>query len=118
MSSPSSTRRDDNTVWVMPGSPAHKTWWRNLRPPGSDIELRLAGDDYRAHATALEGAIAPDDVAAGLVTYLAKFPRVARTLGISSSVGAEQRSQVERVAPDAVMVRIELAGAAGPNAPR
>jgi hypothetical protein len=23
--------RDGNRIWIQPGSPEHKTWWRNLR---------------------------------------------------------------------------------------
>jgi hypothetical protein len=72
----------------------------------------LAGHDYRGHAIALEGTIAARDVAAGLAIYLAAFPRAARALGIHSVTAAEQRMQVEGVAPDAVMVRIELASEA------
>jgi len=96
--------RDDDPVWVMPGNPANKTWWRNLGAPGRDIELRLAGDDYRGHAIALEGANAPQEVAAGSTTYLVSFPRAARALGIDPSVSAEQRTQLDRVIRAAVMV--------------
>jgi len=46
--------RDGNTIWVEPGMPERKTWWRNLRGDGQDITLRVAGREHRGHATALE----------------------------------------------------------------
>ena len=46
--------RDGNTIWVEPGIPDRKTWWRNLRGDGQDITLRVAGREHRGHAIALE----------------------------------------------------------------
>ncbi len=33
---------DGDRIWILPGSPEHKTWWRNLRG-GADVDLVLAG---------------------------------------------------------------------------
>ena len=34
--------RDRSTVWIVPGSPERKTWWRNLREP-AEIDFDAAG---------------------------------------------------------------------------
>ena len=33
---------DGARIWILPGSPEGKTWWRNLRS-GADVDLVLAG---------------------------------------------------------------------------
>ena len=45
--------RDGNRVWILPGSPEHKTWWRNLRG-GAGVDLVLAGHDTHGHATVID----------------------------------------------------------------
>lgn len=52
-------RREGTTVWITPGMPERKTWWRNLRGNGADVTIRLAGHEHRGHGTAIEG---PDGV--------------------------------------------------------
>jgi len=34
--------RDGDRIWITPGSPERKTWWRNLRG-GAGVDLVLAG---------------------------------------------------------------------------
>jgi F420H(2)-dependent quinone reductase len=100
--------REDGTVWVLPGMPERKTWWRNLRDGGHDVTLRLAGREYQGRATALEGATAPSDVAAGLAVYLDAMPRAARSLGLARDPDADRRSELGAIIPGVVMVRIDL----------
>ena len=41
--------RDGNRIWILPGSPEHKTWWRNLRG-GAEVHLVLARQSRRVRA--------------------------------------------------------------------
>ena len=41
--------RNGNRIWILPGSPEHKTWWRNLRG-GAEVHLVLARRNLRGHA--------------------------------------------------------------------
>ncbi|GAA3167433.1 hypothetical protein GCM10010531_20220 [Blastococcus jejuensis] len=93
--------RDGDTVWVLVGAADRKTWWRNLRD-GADVDLWLAGEHVRARAVAVEGAVAPEEAAAGLTAYLAAVPAAARTLGLARHPPPDE---VARAATRATLVR-------------
>ena len=99
--------RDGQRVWVVPGQPDRKTWWRNLREL-SAIEVRLAGHDYHGHAVALDGREHPDDVQRGLTLYLNELPRAGKALGISADARTDQGTDLADAAKSAVIVRIDL----------
>jgi len=69
---------DGQHLYVVPGQPGRKVWWRNLRQP-SRVRLRLQGRDREGTATASSD---PEAVAAGLRHYLARYPKAARSLGV------------------------------------
>ena len=96
--------RDGDTVWVLVGAADRKTWWRNLRD-GADVDLWLAGEHVRARAVAVEGAVAPEEAAAGLRAYLAAVPAAARTLGLARQSPPDE---VARAAARATLVRATL----------
>jgi NADPH:quinone reductase len=70
--------RDGQDLYIVPGQPDRKVWWRNLRQP-SRVLLRLQGRELEGTATASSD---PEAVAAGLRRYLARYPKAARTLGV------------------------------------
>ncbi|MGZ6983166.1 MAG: nitroreductase/quinone reductase family protein [Ilumatobacteraceae bacterium] len=70
--------RNGQRVWILPGRPDRKIWWRNLRQP-TRVDLRLAGEDVHGIATAIEAHDHPDDVTAGLAAYHTVFRPVAGT---------------------------------------
>ena len=68
--------RDGQDLYIIPGHPDRKVWWRNLRQP-TPVRLRLQGHDLDGTATASSD---PEAVAAGLRRYLARYPT--RPLGV------------------------------------
>lgn len=66
--------RDGDIVWVMPGQPDRKRWWRNLVKP-LPVELWLAGEHLHGVARAINANEQPDKVAAALTAYCAVVPR-------------------------------------------
>jgi hypothetical protein len=70
--------RDGQDLYVVPGQPERKVWWRNLRQP-IRVRLRLQGRDREGIVTASSN---PEAVAAGLRHYLARYPKAARSLGV------------------------------------
>jgi hypothetical protein len=70
--------RDGQDLYVVPGQPDRKVWWRNLRQP-TPVRLRLQGHDLEGTATASSD---PEAVAAGLRRYLARYPKTATPLGV------------------------------------
>lgn len=113
---------DDEQIWVLPGHPDRKTWWRNLSAE-TPIRLRLRRMDLLATARAFRGDTDPATVVQGLRSYLRRFPRSARAVGIESRGSEIAEDSVEQVAPRTVIVRIipnhnrgaDLPGARGPN---
>ncbi|MBN1092677.1 nitroreductase family deazaflavin-dependent oxidoreductase [Blastococcus sp. TML/M2B] len=93
--------RSGPTAWVLVGRPEAKTWWRNLREP-QEVDLWLAGEHLRARAVAVVGAERPDEVAAGLTTYLAGAPAARRALGLQPDRSAAD------VARGVCLVRVDL----------
>jgi nitroimidazol reductase NimA-like FMN-containing flavoprotein (pyridoxamine 5'-phosphate oxidase superfamily) len=70
--------RHGQHLYIIPGHPDRKLWWRNLRQP-TPVRLRLQGRDLNGTATASSD---PEAVAAGLRRYLARYPKTARPLGV------------------------------------
>jgi F420H(2)-dependent quinone reductase len=70
--------RDGQDLYVIPGQPDRKVWWRNLRQP-TPVRLRLQGRDLEGTATASSD---PEAVAAGLRRYLARYPKAAKPLAV------------------------------------
>ena len=70
----SSTRCDGDHVWIVPGRPERKTWWRNLRT-AAPVEIWLAGEHHHGTAVAVDGRDHPSDVVDALGRYLTALPR-------------------------------------------
>jgi deazaflavin-dependent oxidoreductase (nitroreductase family) len=99
---------DGDTLYVVPGRPGQKTWWRNLRG-GAPVEVRLRGQILSGTAEAIGGRDHPDAVAAGLTQYLRRFPRAAGMLGVRvPNEGLPDGADIRQAAQRAVLVRITL----------
>ena len=66
--------RDGNRVWIVPGQPDRKRWWRNMLEPHT-VELWLAGEHLSGVARVLTNAAGEEQVQ-GLAAYRSVFPRV------------------------------------------
>jgi hypothetical protein len=87
-------------VWIVPGQPEKKLWWRNFRSPGN-VELLLAGELKRGTAIAIEGRLEPETVASGLASYWQAFPRARKAM---ESGGRDSQEVARRT----VIVRVQL----------
>ncbi len=94
----------DDALWVWPGHPETKTWWRNLGV-ASPVRLHLRGQDVEATARALDGD-EPAAVERGLRAYADRFPRTASRAGFGAD--AALHDGLGEAAKRAVMVRIDL----------
>jgi uncharacterized protein len=101
--------RVDDRVWILPGSPEYKAWWRNMRDR-TQVDLLLAGHLLRGEAVAVEAKDHPDEVAVGLTAYLQAMPRAARALGLSmrGAHAEPQDADVRRISAGIVLVRVDL----------
>jgi deazaflavin-dependent oxidoreductase (nitroreductase family) len=99
--------RQGTQVWIVPGQPERKTWWRNLRKTSS-VELRLAGEDFQGHATALRGDDRPEELRPALAAYLRQLPRAAKALGVHSSLSGDLESDPVVPVSGMVVVQVDL----------
>lgn len=99
--------RDGNRIWILPGSPEHKTWWRNLRG-GADVDLVLAGHDIHGHATVIDASRQPE-FAEGLTVYLRAVPQARRAFGLPKHASPSAcDTELRQVSDSAVLVRVDL----------
>jgi hypothetical protein len=95
--------QDLQDLYVVPGQPDRKVWWRNLRQP-TRVRLRLRGRDLEGTATASSD---PEAVAAGLRHYLARYPKAARPLGVRLDANGTPHGTTTATHP-LVVVRVHL----------
>jgi hypothetical protein len=99
---------DGNTIYVVPGGFAHKTWWRNLIEPAR-VHLRLQGRDVTGIGQAFFGKQDPQIVEAGLRVYFTKLATSARVRGIElEGHGRPNSQQLQRAVANEVIIRVVL----------
>jgi hypothetical protein len=99
--------RDGNRIWILPGSPERKTWWRNLRG-GADVDLVMAGHDIHGHAIVIDRSRQPE-FAKGLTAYLRAVPQARRALGLPKQASPDPGdTEMRQISDSAVLVRVDL----------
>ena len=81
--------RDGDRVWIVPGQPDRKRWWRNMGD-GWPVTVWLAGQQHDGMARVVRD---PDELAVGCTTYRATFARAQEPtvmVRIDLTRGAEQ----------------------------
>lgn len=93
-------------IWIMPGRPEHKSWWRNLRQE-SDVTMLLRGREVGGSARALQGATDPDSVTEGMRIFLRRWPSAARAVGMKGK-DPDDETSLAAAAKDTVIVRVAV----------
>jgi deazaflavin-dependent oxidoreductase (nitroreductase family) len=94
-------------IYVVPGAPELKTWWRNLRG-GAPVRLHLRGQDLNARAEVLDDTNR-DATADALRTYLARFPVAASAHHVRRAPdGAFDADDLQTAAAQMVVVSVRL----------
>jgi deazaflavin-dependent oxidoreductase (nitroreductase family) len=100
--------REDHVVYILPGTPEQKTWWRNLRG-GAPVRLLLAGKWMAGNAAVLAGDAEATPIAQALALYLQRFPAAAKMHNVrSKEAGLFNQDDLSRAAGSTVVVRVEL----------
>ncbi len=98
----------DNVVYVVPGTPERKTWWRNLRG-GAAVSVRLRGRDLNAQAAVLAGEADRATIAEALLQYLQRFPVAARSYQVRRAQdGTFDAEDIQAAATRLIVVRLML----------
>lgn len=95
-----------DAIWVWPGRPETKTWWRNLVDE-APVRIRLRGRDVAGSAVAVRSDAASESFQSGVHAYSARFPRTARRAGFIPA--AQNGAQRAPVRPE-ILVRISVPG--------
>lgn len=98
---PVSYQREGDTVTII--TKRVRSWWRNFQTP-AEVELRLAGRDYRGKA---EITFDDEETLDFMTDYLAKRPIDAKAYGLDKSEIA--REKVARIIPHIVVIRVNIA---------
>ena len=99
--------RNGNRIWILPGSPEHKTWRRNLRG-GADVHLVLAGNDIEGHAMVIDQSRQPE-FADGLTIYVHAVPQARRALGLPKHPSpSTEGTELRQISDNTVLVRVDL----------
>lgn len=97
-----------NLIFVIPGTPEKKTWWKNLRG-GAAVSLTVRGQLHQARAEILDGAADCADILPGLALYFQRFPPAARMHQVNAGPdGKLNPADLQRAAETTILVRIEL----------
>ena len=97
----------DETIYIVPGAPESKTWWRNLRG-GAPVTLWLRGRKLNAQAELLIGEADQSAIVGALDVYYRRFTASARLAHVRQEAdGSFNASDLQAAAGQAVVVRIK-----------
>jgi deazaflavin-dependent oxidoreductase (nitroreductase family) len=101
--------QEGKVIYIVPGKPEQKTWWRNLRG-GAPVKLTLRGKSVSGQALVLQGESDSQRIAEALLLYLQKFPMTAQMHDVRvSEKGDFNLDDIRRVSDTLVMVNVDLA---------
>ena len=95
-------------IYIVPGMPEQKTWWRNLREAAT-IQLTLRGQTQAGKAVVLQPEVDSEAILAGFEAYLRRFPALIKSqhIGIEAD-GSLNLAELRLAARQAVIMRVEL----------
>ena len=98
--------QDGKHIYIIPGAPEQKTWWRNLKG-GADVRLVVRGKVMQGKAVVLAQE---SDIVKGLELYLRQFPALAKSHNIRVEAdGTFNAGDLQTAAANVVMIRVGLA---------
>ncbi|MGD0575822.1 MAG: nitroreductase/quinone reductase family protein [Anaerolineales bacterium] len=104
-----------NAIYILPGSPEHKTWWRNLKGD-APVEILLRRQRLRAEAGLLVGQADLELLCEALALYLQGFPGLIRSYGVHRKPdGSFDAAELRKAAASLVMVRVRPLEASSPG---
>jgi deazaflavin-dependent oxidoreductase (nitroreductase family) len=96
----------DKLIYILPGAPDQKTWWRNLRG-GAPVRLRLDGQDLNARGEVLTGDTGRDEIRRALDAYLQRFPAAAPMHQVRRTpAGNFEAADLQAAARKTIVVRV------------
>ena len=100
--------QDGHLIYIVPGMPEKKSWWRNFRGK-TPVQLTLRGEVLSGNSVLLDPATWKEEIVTGIEVYLRGFPSLAGRYHIRTKPGGGWESaDLHRAAETAVVIRVEL----------
>jgi deazaflavin-dependent oxidoreductase (nitroreductase family) len=97
-----------NIIYIVPGLPEQKTWWRNLKG-GLPVSITLRGQVLSGEGRLLDPQSDAPEMATGFGLYLQHFPSLAKYHGVHIEAdGSFNADDLREAAEKAVIARVEL----------
>jgi deazaflavin-dependent oxidoreductase (nitroreductase family) len=100
--------QDGDTIYIIPGAPEQKTWWRNLSG-GAPVRVILRGQAHDGQAELVRGSKDENAVANVLGLYIRRFPAAAQLHKVKISPnGTCDPADLSQAARSIILVRVKL----------
>jgi deazaflavin-dependent oxidoreductase (nitroreductase family) len=100
--------QDGNTLYIVPGTPEQKTWWRNLQC-GAPVHVTLRGKTFPGNGLFLVQDADREAILKGLELYLHRFPPSAKNYHVRMQADGRLNPEDLSNAADSIsMIRVEL----------
>ena len=102
--------QDGKTVYILPGAPEQKTWWRNLIG-GAPVQLVIRRKVITGQAELLRGQADEAAITNALGLYFRRFPASAKLHQVTANLdGSYAGEDLRRAAQAVILVRVNLSG--------
>jgi len=100
--------QDGHHIYIVPGMPEQKTWWRNFQN-GTPVLVNLCGKTLIGNGILLKNDAEAETIVKGFSLYLQRFPAIARSYNIRTETdGTFNAADLRQAAAAVVMIRVEL----------
>jgi deazaflavin-dependent oxidoreductase (nitroreductase family) len=100
--------QDANHIYIIPGAPEQKIWWRNLQA-GAPVQVTLRGKTLTGNGILLKQDTDAEIILKGFGLYLQRFPALVKFYNVRSEANNTFNPEdVCKAAERVVMIRVEL----------
>jgi deazaflavin-dependent oxidoreductase (nitroreductase family) len=98
----------ESQIYILPGMPEQKTWWRNLKG-GAQVQVTLSGKTVAGRGKLLEPESELETIVKGFNLYLQRFPALAKSFQVGSdTTGQFNDDDLHAACAGLVMIQVEL----------
>jgi len=100
--------QDEKYIYILPGMPEQKTWWRNLKG-GAPVRIILGGKSLAGSGLLLRQDVDAEAITKGFALYLQRFPALAKAHHVRLDANGHFNSDDIHKASAAIqMIAVEL----------
>jgi deazaflavin-dependent oxidoreductase (nitroreductase family) len=100
--------QNGKVIYILPGMPEKKTWWRNLRG-GIPVWVTLRGETRSGRGMLLDPTVDADESLTSFGLYLKRFPGLAKVHHVRVEAdGSFNSADLRQVSPSVLVVRVDL----------